>query len=415
MITKIGLYRDPRKKKPWVVRWYGDYDPAAGKRRRYSKSFKIKRDAEAFQLQKGTEFQDGQRRDKPGKVTLKSFCEDWFKTRKPQLRIATLKGYRGTIERLYDYFGKNQLVSEVTPYMAADFIAELKRLQKGKEKTSLSNWTRKKVLRECKIIFGAAVTWQLIASDPFKGVKAPKLATRRWHYLAPDQYNSLLRVAPALKRKALYALAYTAGLRLGEAISLTWNDIDFDTGEVMIENRPATPTIPPFHIKDYEARRVPLPKHTLYILTKLHTVASEGVPFVLLDEQRYQTMVAKWKRFQQQGREWQNSDMENNTLSNFKRCLKWAGIEPNGTLSIHTLRKSCGQNWANHLPQNVTKELMGHSNIATTMKYYAQVDEDHRVKAAAVIDRLVSKGNAAESSTSETDAKMTPTAIHRSN
>lgn len=144
--------------------------------------------------------------------------------------------------------------------MAAGFIAELKRLQKGKEKNPLSNWIRKKVLRECKIIFGAAVTWQLIARDPFKSIKAPKLATRRWHYLTPDQYNALLRVAPTLKRKALYALAYTAGLRLGEAISLTWNDIDFDTGEVMIENRPETPTIPPFHIKDYEARRVPLPK-----------------------------------------------------------------------------------------------------------------------------------------------------------
>ena len=38
------------------------------------------------------------------------------------------------------------------------------------------------------------------------------------------------------------------------------------------------------------------------------------------------------------------------------------------------------------------------------MKYDAQVDKDHRIKAAAVIDRLVSKGNAAESSTSETDA-----------
>ena len=52
MITKIGLYRDPRKKKPWVVRWYGDYDPAAGKRIRYSKSFTLKREAEAFQLQR---------------------------------------------------------------------------------------------------------------------------------------------------------------------------------------------------------------------------------------------------------------------------------------------------------------------------------------------------------------------------
>ena len=75
-------------------------------------------------------------------------------------------------------------------------------------------------------------------------------------------------------------------------------------------------------LTDYEARRVPLPKHALDILTKLQTEASEGVPFVLLNEQRYHTVAAKWQRFQQQGKEWQNSDMENNTLSNFKRCLK---------------------------------------------------------------------------------------------
>jgi len=416
MITKIGVYRDPRKKKPWIVRWYGDYDSATEKQKRYSKSFVLKREAEAFQLQKGSEFGQGQQRDKPEKLTLEIFCQQWFKTRKPQLRIATLKGYRGTIGRLYSFFGKERLMSEISPLMAAGFIADLKRLQKGKENKPLSNWTRKRVLRDCKIIFGAAIRWQVIGKDPFEGVKGPKLATRRWHYLKPQEYSRLMEVAPNLRRKALYALAYTAGLRLGEAISLTWNDIDFDIGEVLIENRQPTSNLPPFRIKDCEARRIPLPKHTLNILTELHAEASEGVPFVLLDEQRHQTVISKWKRFQQQGREWQNSDMENNTLSNFKRCVKWAGIEPNGTLSIHTLRKCCGQNWANNLPPNVTKEFMGHSNIATTMKFYAQVDKDHRIKAAAVIDELVSKGNAARILTSATtDAKMTPTALQRSN
>jgi hypothetical protein len=48
------------------------------------------------------------------------------------------------------------------------------------------------------------------------------------------------------------------------------------------------------------------------------------------------------------------------------------------------------QNWANHLPSNVTKELAGHASISTTMEYYAQVDDDHRVKVAAVINSLVS-------------------------
>jgi integrase len=35
------------------------------------------------------------------------------------------------------------------------------------------------------------------------------------------------------------------------------------------------------------------------------------------------------------------------------------------------------------------KRLMGHADIATTAKYYSQVDEDHQRKAARVIDELL--------------------------
>lgn len=118
-------------------------------------------------------------------------------------------------------------------------------------------------------------------------------------------------------------------------------------------------------------------------------------------------LVAKWEQFQKQGTPWRNRDLVNNRLREFKRHLKWAGIKPNGSLSLHTLRKSCVQNWANHLPPNVTKELVGHASISTTMEYYTQVDGDHRAKAAAVINSLVS--DCLEENTAEmTDARMTP-------
>ncbi len=38
------------------------------------------------------------------------------------------------------------------------------------------------------------------------------------------------------------------------------------------------------------------------------------------------------------------------------------------------------------------------------MKYYAQVDKDHRIKAAAVIDALVSKGESDCKDLEKTDA-----------
>ena len=403
MVVRVGIFNDKRKAKPWVVRWFGEYDPETGKKKRYSKSFRLKRQAEEFKTEMTEKFRRGQQRDRPAEVALNNFCEDWLKTKEPEIRRGTLVSYKETIARLYEFFGKKCLLSKVTTYEAAKFISELEVKRAYKRARQLSNWTRKKILRNCRIIFKAAITWHLIEMNPFENIKSPKVATSRWHYMNPTQYRTLLSVAPTLRCKALYALCYTGGLRRGEALSLTWNDIDFERGEVMIENNQGTKEIPPFRIKDYEARSVPLPQHTLDILTELYAEAEEGVPYVLIDKDRFETVSAKWQQIQKEGKQWENRFMTNNTLQNFKRHVRWTKIEPTGTLSIHTLRKCCGKNWADHLPANVTKELMGHSKIETTMTFYNQVDKDQRRKAATIINELVS-----ENKPNLSDAEMTP-------
>ena len=82
---------------------------------------------------------------------------------------------------------------------------------------------------------------------------------------------------------------------------------------------------------------------------------------------------------------------------------KRAGIKPVGKLTIHTLRKSCGQNWADYLPMNVVKELMGHSKAETTLEFYNQVDKDHDKKAARVVQKLIEKAQKSK----KTDVKLT--------
>ena len=59
MTSKIGLYECPAKKLRWVCRWYGEYDPASGQRRRYSKAFRLRRDAERFRAAKQVELDNG--------------------------------------------------------------------------------------------------------------------------------------------------------------------------------------------------------------------------------------------------------------------------------------------------------------------------------------------------------------------
>jgi len=80
MIRKVGIYYDRRKDRPHIVRWFGEPD-ADGKQKRYSRSFKRKRDAEAFRAEKMAGFQKGERRDRPQEVALKDFCDDWLRIR----------------------------------------------------------------------------------------------------------------------------------------------------------------------------------------------------------------------------------------------------------------------------------------------------------------------------------------------
>ena len=152
-----------------------------------------------------------------------------------------------------------------------------------------------------------------------------------------------------------------------------------------------TEGMPPFGVKDHERREVPLPQHTVDILTAWQTQAPEGVPYVLLTAERFGRVRVRWQNMVAAGEadRWRNAFMVNNVRRTFHIHLRRAGIKATAKLSLHTLRKSCCQNWADRLPMNVVKELAGHADIATTAAYYSQVDEDHQKKAAQVIDELL--------------------------
>lgn len=174
--------------------------------------------------------------------------------------------------------------------------------------------------------------------------------------------------------------------------------MDFEQGQLIIANKSGNLSMPPFRVKDHEARVIPLPPHTIDLLTQWQAQAPEGVPYILLSANRYEIVKAKWAELRKESKPWRNQYMVNNVLREFKKHCKRAGIKPTGKLSIHTLRKSCGQNWADHLPMNVVKELMGHSSIATTQEFYMQVDKDHRIKAAQAIQQLIETADHAKES-----------------
>lgn len=387
MSTGIKISRDKRNKgKPWAVRWTGEFNPHTGGQRCYCKSFRIKADAETFKAEKAVEFGKGGSRDKPKQVVLGDYLEEWLRIKRSSIRPKTAVLYEDTINRLRS-FG-NMPLSKLTPGLADSFIAELQP-QRGE---TLSNWTRDRALRNCKHIFRKAVKRGYLPSNPFADVESPKCVTRPWHYVTPGEFGRLLDAAPNLRWQAVYSLAYTAGLRFGELFQLMWSDVDFETGEVRIQNRPATAKLPLFHIKNGKPRVIQLSRHTLDILTAWQAEQPEGIPYILLDQRQYDAVLSKWLVYREQGRPFENTDMVNNVGREFNRHFRRAGIKPIGTLSLHTLRKCAGKNWSSvNRDPAVTMKLMGHSSLATTLKFYDQVTAEDRARAADAIDALLNK------------------------
>jgi integrase len=358
----------------------------------------LKVNAETFKAEKTTAFTKGKQRDKPKEVALKDFCTEWLKDRQPDFKPETVMLYQNTIRRLLGYFGPTKRLRDITAREASGFFAQLKPLPNeygNGKKAKLSNWSRHRTLRNCRTMFHKAIEWHIIAENPFGNIERPDLPKPEWHYIEPGEYKRLLNAALSLRWKAFLALGYTAGLRKGELVSLTWDDIDIEAARLKVRNKRETPSLPPFEVKANASRRsIPIPQHTVDILTdlKAYNEMTDNSPYVVLDNGQCQTLRVKWARYQQQRRPWRNRDWQNNTLKNFKALVKRAGVEAkDGRLAIHELRKSCIQNWANEINNpEVVRKWAGHADLKTTMQYYCKVTKDQEAKGAKAIDDLLS-------------------------
>lgn len=392
----------------WTVRWFGEYDPATGKKRRYSKSFRLKRDAERFRAERQAEFDKGAQRDKPRDITVKEFCDKYLARRQHEWSAKTKQKIEDSCDRLVAHFGAGLPLRAITPDRASTFWSQAKKVRPGFEGQELSRYTRNCLARDAKTMFKYAVEWGDLASNPFAGIRLMRVGKRNrrdWHYVKPEEYRALLRVAPTLRWKVFYTLAYTSAARSGELFNLTEENVDLERGRLLIRSREPTAALPPFHVKDHEDREVPLPRHAVKLVEAWLKDRPKGSPFILLTPERYRLVLERWRKHRSSGKAWLNDYMANNTVREIRRHAQWAGLNLDGTLTTHCFRKSCGQNWADNLPMNVVKELMGHADISTTAEFYSTVSEEHEAKAQWVIEALTMGGTGEKS-----DAKVTPEA-----
>jgi integrase len=388
---KVGLYRKyhgevpknpsgqplPKSQWPkkrlfsWAVRWFGEDG------NRFSKSFRNRKEAEAFAETKQVKIWDGKEADPPPEVTLREYRKEHEEVMKGNVAASTLGLHLKALDLLAEQVGWERPLHKVSVRDVERFRAA--RLAKGLAASSVN-----REIQTLKRLFNLAIVRGYLEprQNPCLTLTRIKVARQRPAYCGPEEFAAILRQAPDTLWRAFLAVVYTTGLRLRETLNLTWGDIDFQNSHVDVGRKEGNGAIQPWQPKDHERRTIPLPDEAVALLTKWQAEAPEGCPYVFME-------AGRWEFYRQRLSEkaWRRGrDLVNNQLRRFKTICRRAGVGP---YTIHDLRRSCITNWAQRLPIHVVQQLAGHSDIKTTETYYLSVQPEDLAKARRVQSELV--------------------------
>jgi integrase len=235
-----------------------------------------------------------------------------------------------------------------------------------------------------------AVAFGLISRNVVSLVKPPRADKDvKGKTLGPEQARALLEVIRGDRLEAFYLLLLTAGLRRGEALGVSWADLDLDTPDgarlnvrQQLQWPQGKPTLVPVKSRK-GVRSIPLPAMTRDALRARRE--RQQVERAMVGE-------AAWRA---QGLVFNAEDgapLHRNTITKqFHARVTRAGI---GHLRPHDLRHTYGSLLMSQgVPLKIISELMGHGSIEVTADIYLHsLDVQVRDTARSVEKALVSSG-----------------------
>lgn len=175
----------------------------------------------------------------PERVTVADYAERWTR-RQLEVSPRTAKRYGEELAYALEHIGPMRL-QDVRPHHLKDLMVKLSK-REMRRKTLMSPRTQAHVLTRLRSLFREAVTDQIIYVNPMEGVKRVK-APRHESAGEPLDFGQAARlhtVGTALHAAGMCRLwpavftAVSVGLRRGEVMGLTWEDLDLSGGVLRV-------------------------------------------------------------------------------------------------------------------------------------------------------------------------------------
>jgi integrase len=283
-------------------------------------------------------------------------CDDFLRRceRERGLRRSTLHDYSRIAKTLRARAWRADLTWESRPLdtlTEADLLTlRSEMIDSGKSADTLNHYRR--IIRGA---FGTethspALAWRFLAVKPE--------AEGKLRFYTPTQVAALKTATPSELDRAVYTLAVEAGPRQSEIRALQVRSVDFEAGRIRLESGYTTRG---GHAgtKGRRARSVPMSDNVRAALAPYCEGKPESALVFEHPEQPGEPLCGMM------------------LYRHFKADLKRAGLPE---IRFHDLRHSFGTQAAKRFPIHEVQAMMGHANIATTMRYLHYV-EDPRASA----------------------------------
>lgn len=363
------------------------------------------------------------------KITLKDFSDQWMKEYAAvHLEQTTVDHYRHQLDtKIIPALGHIKLTS-IKPLHLQSFYNNLMEdgIRADKKAGGYSYSSIKKLHAIISSMLSTAVQWQLIESNPCDRVSPPKQSNKEQvlkHFTLEQAeaflnalnmdyvttYKAHTRTDDTGKKykvpeytetrgiptqfRVFFNIAIFSGMRKGEILALTWDDINFSTGEVHI-NKSTAYTNGKIITKDPKNitsnRTIKLP-NTVIELIKQHK----------LEQMEYRLSIGdQWINDNLLFTQWNGKQMHPSTpYHTFKDIIHKYNktvnkeFEKLPEITLHGLRHTSATLLiADNIDIRTVSARLGHAQTSTTMNIYAHALKETDEKAAnALEDMLIKK------------------------
>jgi len=225
-----------------------------------------------------------------------------------------------------------------------------------------------------------------IQSNPFAHVDMPVTASKKAIISDEDEaenfysreqlieFLSCLEQESNYKAYALFRLLAFSGMRKGEALALTWNDLNFTTNELRISKALSRGKDNRLYVKSTKtgvARTIKMDENTMAILK------------VWKKKQKQDYLVLGFNTLQPKQLVFSN---EHNEYMQPTKTRKWiVHVQDKyklGTITTHGLRHThCSLLFESGVSLKEVQDRLGHSDVQTTMNIYAHVSKKAKEEA----------------------------------